>query len=171
MKIRIQEKITGFVGMTDMIEGVSINPVSVREANLLRACFTGVEILEDDGETVDQGLQELFEILPLDFYESSGNPAPSKFLPRMDGTYASIVEVAGVTAGDEVEGEGEQTQTNETPADEPKAATNPRFTEEELVAIADEKGIAGLRELATPLGLKGTSIATLMALLKSVEKE
>lgn len=41
------------------------------------------------------------------------------------------------------------------------------FTEEELAAIADAKGIAGLRELAEPFGIKGNSIRGLIdALVK-----
>ena len=37
------------------------------------------------------------------------------------------------------------------------------YTEDELAKIADEKGIAGLREIAEPLGIKGNSIAGLIA--------
>lgn len=36
------------------------------------------------------------------------------------------------------------------------------YTEEELAKIADARGIAGLREIADPLGLKGNSISGLM---------
>lgn len=47
------------------------------------------------------------------------------------------------------------------------------WTEEELGAVADEKGIAGLREIAEPHGIKGNSIAGLIKgiLDKSVAKE
>jgi hypothetical protein len=42
------------------------------------------------------------------------------------------------------------------------------WTEEELAKIADAKGIAGLREIATPLGIRGTSIRALIeSLLKA----
>jgi hypothetical protein len=42
------------------------------------------------------------------------------------------------------------------------------LTREELEAIADEKGIAGLREVAEPLKVKGTSIVALMdAIIKA----
>lgn len=37
------------------------------------------------------------------------------------------------------------------------------YTEAQLAAIADEKGIAGLRAIADPLGIKGTSIVGLIA--------
>lgn len=36
------------------------------------------------------------------------------------------------------------------------------YTEEQLSEIADKGGIAGLREIATPLGIKGNSIAVLI---------
>lgn len=37
------------------------------------------------------------------------------------------------------------------------------YTEEQLAEIADKQGIAGLREIADPLGVKGNSIAGLIA--------
>lgn len=37
-----------------------------------------------------------------------------------------------------------------------------RYSRDELEAIADAKGIGGLREIAEPLGVKGTSIRKLM---------
>lgn len=43
-----------------------------------------------------------------------------------------------------------------------QAETAKRYTREELEAVADEKGIAGLREVAEPLNVKGTSIVGLM---------
>ena len=39
----------------------------------------------------------------------------------------------------------------------------PTYTEDQLAAIADKSGIAGLREIAEPLGIKGNSIAGLVA--------
>lgn len=45
------------------------------------------------------------------------------------------------------------------------------YTEEELAAIADSKGIAGLREIAAPLGIKSNSISSLIeAILKAAKK-
>lgn len=51
--------------------------------------------------------------------------------------------------------------------------TTVAWTEEELGAVADEQGIAGLREIAEPHGIKGNSIANLIKgiLEKSVAKE
>lgn len=48
------------------------------------------------------------------------------------------------------------------------AAPTVAYTEEQLAEIADKQGIAGLREIADPLGLKGNSIAGLIsAILKA----
>ena len=51
--------------------------------------------------------------------------------------------------------------------------TTKAWTEEELGAVADEKGIAGLREIAEPYGIKGNSIAGLIKAImeKSIAKE
>lgn len=51
--------------------------------------------------------------------------------------------------------------------------TTTAWTEEELGVVADEKGIAGLREIAEPAGIKGNSIAGLIKGIveKSVAKE
>jgi len=45
------------------------------------------------------------------------------------------------------------------------------WTNDELVAIADAHGIKGIREVATPMGLKGTSIAELIGKILSVQAE
>jgi hypothetical protein len=44
----------------------------------------------------------------------------------------------------------------------PVVAPAPAWTREMLEAIADKQGIAGLREISDPLGLKGTSIRKLI---------
>lgn len=44
----------------------------------------------------------------------------------------------------------------------PAAKDKPSFTREELEAIADAEGIAGLRAVADPLGIKGRSINELI---------
>lgn len=57
--------------------------------------------------------------------------------------------------------EPEQTEEQPEAEDEPKD----RYTEEQLAAIADEKGIAGLREIAQEFGVRGNSIK---GLIKSI---
>lgn len=50
------------------------------------------------------------------------------------------------------------------------AAPVKSWTQEELSAIADEKGIKGLREIGDDLGLKGTGIADLIAKIVEATK-
>lgn len=51
----------------------------------------------------------------------------------------------------------------EAPAQAAGAPSGVTYTEEQLAQIADEKGIAGLREIGDPIGAKGTSIVGLIA--------
>ena len=66
-----------------------------------------------------------------------------------------------------------ETATVIPPEPEKVEITTVAWTEEELGAVADEKGIAGLREIAEPHGIKGNSIASLIKGIveKSVAKE
>lgn len=50
------------------------------------------------------------------------------------------------------------------------AAPTKSWTQEELSAIADEKGIKGLREISDPLNIKGTGIADLIARIVEATK-
>lgn len=52
---------------------------------------------------------------------------------------------------------------------QPVEPAKPLYTEEQLAAIADEKGITGLRELAEPLGIKGNSIRGLIDALTKLK--
>lgn len=45
------------------------------------------------------------------------------------------------------------------------------YTEEQLAEIADKEGIKGLRAIAEPLGIKGTSIKELMAEILAYKPE
>lgn len=66
------------------------------------------------------------------------------------------------------ETDGEGSQTTESGTDSTTTPQASHYTREELEAVADEKGIAGLRELAEPIGVKGTSIVGLMdAIIKT----
>lgn len=67
----------------------------------------------------------------------------------------------------------DETATIVPPVPEAPVVNTVAWTEEELGAVADEKGIAGLREIAEPHGIKGNSIAGLIKgiIEKSVAKE
>ena len=66
-----------------------------------------------------------------------------------------------------------ETATIVPPVPEAPVVNTVAWTEEELGAVADEKGIAGLREIAEPHGIKGNSVAGLIKgiIEKSVAKE
>lgn len=51
------------------------------------------------------------------------------------------------------------------------SATAGEHTQESLETIADEKGIKGLREIAEPLGIKGTSIKELISEILAYKPE
>lgn len=59
-------------------------------------------------------------------------------------------------------------KTSPTPADAPRTESAVTYTEEQLAQVADAQGIAGLREIADTLGIKGNSIRGLIdAILKA----
>ena len=66
---------------------------------------------------------------------------------------------------------GEKVEPEPEPEPEPEAAKEPVkvYTEAELSVIASEQGISGLREIAEPLGVKGTSIRALIPKILSAQ--
>jgi hypothetical protein len=148
MKIKLQDSTTnGYIGSVEFKDGVSVHPVSPRQANQFKAAISGVQIVQDDGETVDEVLNNMFPIIPRGYYEDAGLEVPSQYLTYWDGTYPKTFEP-------EVE------VAPETPTVAPASAA--LYTREQLEAIADQQGIVGLREIATPLGIKGKSIVELI---------
>jgi hypothetical protein len=85
--------------------------------------------------------------------EDGENPSMSQQIINSQATNMSAVTL--LEAGDKA------------PKDEVKPARI--YTQQELEAIADKRGIDGLREIAKPLGLKGVSIAKLLVAI--VEKQ
>ena len=83
MKLKLKDAYTTFMGAVEFVDGVSVHPVSIREANALRACFSGVQILQDDGVTVDEVLDKIDQLLPREVYVSAGMEVPSPFLPKL----------------------------------------------------------------------------------------
>lgn len=69
-----------------------------------------------------------------------------------------------------VQADSAKTAAASAPVAEVKVAPARAYTEEELGKIADEKGIAGLREIADSLGVKGRSVADLIAGIMKVGK-
>ena len=156
MRMRIPNFYTGWLGPVEFKDGVSVGLVSPRQVNNLKAAMQGVEVLQDDGETIDEALNTIFPILPLGHYLDAGTEPPSPYLTDWNGGYP-------------VKAEPEQAPV--TPADVqlglPKSDV-PSYTREQLEKVADEGGIAALRELADPMGIKGTSIAKIIDTMMAV---
>ena len=142
MKIKLLEAgwetYTGDLGTVPFHKGVSEQGISPREARSLGAYIKIMEI-DDDGN--DLGI-----VNPaLEQVRLSGLAAPQhaqlKTQAQIDAEAAPIVAVA-------VEGA--------------EVRTKP-YSLEELEALASEGGIAAIREIATPLGVKATAVRTLIS--------
>lgn len=55
-----------------------------------------------------------------------------------------------------------EAEANPAPAEAPQAAPGVIYTQAQLEAIADEKGIQGIRDIAEPMDIRGTSISKLI---------
>lgn len=138
MKLKITQKgfenYSGQMGMILFKDGLSVYDVSERDALRLSAMFGCVW---DTGASVKitQWVQE-----------------PSAPVGR--STYrAEVREEREIVGGND----GDTQYVEDNSSDIPVKVTR-YYTLEELEKIADDKGLKGLREVAKPLGIKGTSI-------------
>lgn len=127
---------TGELGMAHFVNGVSVESISTREAYSIGSILNVVEIDEHGNE---------------------GNPVSHAFdLVRQTQVTAPVTpprkRLSDLLA--------EQAAAE---AEKPTPVAGKVYTQEELEKIAADKGIAGLREIADPLKIKGTAIRTLIA--------
>jgi hypothetical protein len=117
----------------------------------------GLEILQDDGVTIDEVLNVTPTILNLEYYRDANLTPPSVFVTNMQGEYCP--------------GYGPDADKTATPVEEtavvvPVTEVAPVFTgevtRENLEKIADESGISGLRDIGNQYGVKASSIAKLI---------
>lgn len=138
MKIRLietgYESLTGMFGEVEFVDGVSVHDVSPVQARFL-ASIVRIENIDGTDPGENARFQSAFNL-----------EAQSFQLPTL-----AELEAAGKPA--EV-GQAQEAQV--------QAQVAEQYTQESLEAIADKGGIAGLREVADPLGVKGTSIAKLI---------
>ncbi len=87
-----------------------------------------------------------------------------------DGSAANVSQMyldnmhTRAKTSEELDKREEAPLVKEDTKNEPVAAADTvSYTEERLAEIADKDGIAGLRLIATPMGIKGSSIAALIA--------
>lgn len=136
MKIRMiesgYESFSGYFGTVEFKDGVSVGNVSDVEARFF-ASVISVECVEDGK---DPGANAQFQAALK--MEATSTDLPTLAELRASGKIADEVKV------------------------EARAVAQGTYTAEQLEQIADKKGIAGLREISDPLGIKGTSIAKLI---------
>jgi len=129
--------LTGSMGNIDFVDGLSVHAVSPGEAARLCATIRAE-------------------------FEDGSNPSPAGILVAHANSQAEVV--APLATGDEIDAPLEVEEGATAPDLEPSLSdlSPPEWTQAELEAIADEKGIVGLREVAEPLGIKSNSISSLV---------
>lgn len=142
MKLRLTqpgyEQFTGQMGTVFFENGLSTADVKAIDAVRMAAQF----LCEwEDGSTASVA-QSI-----LDHAHTTTNSLPREI--NADQALATQRVEAATLAGTTVQPDG-------------TAAPGPTYTEDELAAIADEKGIKGLRVIAETMGVKGQSIAELI---------
>lgn len=90
--------------------------------------------------------------------------SPTSEMLETRGLSAEVIPSRRVEPVEEDEAPAEETEAED---EEPEEAVE-RYTEEQLAEIADASGIAGLREIAGPLDIKGTSIHGLIEAILAV---
>jgi hypothetical protein len=156
MKLRTPDRtFNGYYGPIEFKDGVSVRIVSPREANQLRAVMSGIEIVQDDGVTLDEALNAISTLMPRGYYNEFHNPIPSPYLTDWLGQYPEGEDpnVSKVEDGSEVVVQEPQG---------PQPVKEPRFSRAELEKIADEGGIAKLRDIGNEVGVKANSIEKLI---------
>lgn len=161
MKIKLPTAHTGMWGSVEFVDGVSTHIVSPKTVNMFKGNISGVEILQDDGVTVDEALNSMFPIVPLGHYIEMGIEPPSVYLTDWLGQYPEGYGPNAEQPKEEKPAEAStEVETEERPAT--PEGSKVKYTAEQLEKIADEQGIAGLRAIAEPLGIKARSIAELI---------
>ncbi len=128
---------TGNLGTAVFENGVA--EITRLEANRIGATIKIVELDEDDGETVV-------------------NVADA--IVKNRANHAEIVKPLDEASEADIEKDAKRVIDKMT-----RASGTGEHTREKLEAIADAEGIKGIREIATPLGLKSTSIAALIDMI------
>lgn len=153
MKLRITQKgfenYSGQMGMILFKDGVSVYDVKERDALRLSALFN---VTWETGEYVKVTKVEVEPTAPVG---RETYLAPTDGKPEEVGGNDGSVQYVESTIVD-----------SEVPVKIVK-----RYTLDELEAIADQEGINGLRKIAGPMGIRGTSINGLIEQIMSVAGE
>ena len=152
----------GQVGQTVFVDGESVASVTPAQIRLISAAMR-CEVLAEEGETVDLSDHGVAQAL----IDGNGKEAAAQ-PPRMRGDeYERLLEAQKTEESELVRNQIAAVTGNPVVVPEVDDAPEVReftdWTAESLGEVADKDGIAGLRELADPKGIKSNSIAGLIA--------
>lgn len=168
MKVKIVQKgyehFTGQIGITMFENAVSVDDVSYREACALAAIFsvrdaeTGKEIgaIERERAVWDNANIPI----PPSLKTASQKKVDAGTLKKPDDSENLGDETGGDDQG-QAGGDGENGESG-TGGEDQTGDEFTAYTREALEALADEGGIAAIREVGAKFGVKGTSIARLI---------
>lgn len=167
------DNFTGFIGQVEFENGLSVESVSAREAARFGAAFPCETV---DGEQVGPSAR-----LTQMKHEGARQLESHAVVPETPPTPESETDKAEAEAEgffeqpeEDVEIEVETVEATEEAAEVvEEKAPSAGHTFESLAAVADKKGIAGLREVGAEMGVKGRSVNDLIdaILKKQAEKQ
>lgn len=172
---------TGTLGAFEFKNGVSVRKLDRNQAQILPTVGFHCEAIDDDGDAVfpviagqvpapNEALEEVRARFIASRKISVGQAAKNAKAAadaeqeKADAATAEAIDSAALTVvseAPEVKEESEPTPEPE-PEPEPKSAETGKYTREALEAIADKRGLKGLREIGEELGIKGKSIPELI---------
>lgn len=167
MKVKIVEPgyagYTGPLGQIEFVDAVSVNDVPTREALWVGGILRIVEV-DDEGNELGSvsHADELVRTRHLDMPVTPAMETGDVNEPAPDTEAARVAaELAERSAPDPLP------VIPEAEDAEPAKV----YTRAELEAVADDKGIAGLRDIGSPLGAKHTSIPGLIEAILTAYKQ
>lgn len=178
-KVRLKNKqwagFSSFLGVTKFENGVSVGDVTEREAKLLGS-ITAVEFIDDDGNvTGNAGFGQIN-------VDRRGEKAPVEKKKIMASDTFDVKDIEPTPDVQVVNKPKDEDETEKAEKDldaeikdldvegEDEAKEVKTYTREELEAMADDKGIAGLREVGEARNVRSNSIDSLInKILKAQE--
>jgi hypothetical protein len=175
MKVKVTEPgwagYTGPLGMSEFVDGVSVDHISESEALRLGSIMS-IHVLDNAGNEVEQispGI-EWNRVRAMSAPVVAPVPTEAEIAAKIAAHAAAEADELAATVGVEEAAKLEAAATAAAaaaedltkPADEKKTEAPKVWTREELEVIADAKGIAGLREVADPLNVKSNAIPSLI---------
>lgn len=136
------ETYTGQVGVIDFVDGLSTDDVSTKDATRLAA------------------------VVNCKWEESEKPVSPTELLLHVQNVEAPIIPERERGEDEQVVSEPVEPQATQEP--EVPAVQVPKISMDKVEALIAAEGINGLRKLAEPLGIKGRSVADLLAALERV---